>query len=187
MNLNHPKLVDLLQKAYSAEKAAAFAYQGHSASLKNEIEKIEVKQIENDEWFHRQEVLLIMNDFNIPISKIYEFQFHIKGKIISYSCHIIGRFMPFYFAGNLESGNVCEYFRIKQYFNSLGISKYDELLYELGMKEKEHEIYFLEKIKTNSLLPYFEKYFGWGINKIKNNIDLENKYPFEKSESYCKN
>ena len=28
MQLNHPELVDLLKKAYSAEKAASFAYQG---------------------------------------------------------------------------------------------------------------------------------------------------------------
>ncbi len=126
MKLNHPKLINLLQKAYSAEKAAAFAYQGHAASVKDEIEKKEINQIENDEWFHRQEVLLIMNDFDVPISKIYEIRFHIIGKIIGYSCFIIGRFMPFYFAGNLESGNVCEYFRMKQYFNSLEISKYDK-------------------------------------------------------------
>ncbi len=187
MKLNHPKLINLLQKAYSAEKAAAFAYQGHAASVKDENEKKEINQIENDEWFHRQEVLLIMNDFDVPISKIYEIKFHIIGKIIGYSCFIIGRFMPFYFAGNLESSNVCEYFRMKQYFNSLKISKYDKLLYDLGIKEKEHEIYFLEKIKTNPLLPLFERYFRWGINTKMNNIDLENKYPFEKSDIYCKN
>ena len=186
MILNHPELINLLQKAYSAEKAAAFAYQGHAASVKNRTEKSEIKQIENDEWSHRKEVLAIMKDFQIPISKWYEFQFHIIGKVICYSCYVIGRFMPFYFAGNLESGNVCEYFRMKQFFNGLGISKYDQLLYDLGIKEKEHEIYFLEKIKTNSLLPFFEKFFGWGNNIQMNNIDLDKKYPFDKSDSYCK-
>jgi len=29
--LQHPQLIDLIKMAYSAEKAAAFAYQGHSA------------------------------------------------------------------------------------------------------------------------------------------------------------
>ncbi len=29
ITLNHKALIDLLKKAYSAEKAAAFAYQGH--------------------------------------------------------------------------------------------------------------------------------------------------------------
>ena len=186
MTLHHPQLVDLLKKAYSAEKAASFAYQGHAGSLKDAIHKKEIRQIELDEWSHRDEVLLIMNDFGIPISKWYEFRFYVIGKIISASCYIIGWFMPFYFAGRLESGNVCEYFRMKQYFNSLGITKYDQILYEMGIKEKEHEVYFLEKIKNNKLLPFFEKVFSWGNGKGFNNIDLEKKYPVEESNQYCK-
>jgi hypothetical protein len=39
MQLNHKKLVKLLQKAYSAEKAACYAYQGHAASLRNKEQK----------------------------------------------------------------------------------------------------------------------------------------------------
>lgn len=186
MQLNHPQLVDLLKKAYSAEKAAAFAYQGHAASVKDAAEKKEIHQIEIDEWLHRKEVLQIMNDFDISVSKLYELKFHLIGKIISASCHVIGWFMPFYFAGRLESGNVCEYFRIRQYFNSLGITTYDEILYEMGIKEKEHEIYFLEKIKSNKFLPYYEKLFSWGNNQSFNNIDLDKKYPFENSNHYCK-
>jgi hypothetical protein len=99
---------------------------------------------------------------------------------------VIGWFMPFYFAGRLESGNVCEYFRIKQYFNSLGIGEYDQLLYDMGIKEKEHEIYFLEQIKTNKLLPLFEKLFSWGKGGSYNNVDLDKKYPVEESNNYCK-
>lgn len=186
MQLNHPQLADLLKKAYSAEKAASFAYQGHAASVKDETEKKEIRQIEIDEWLHRKEVLQIMNDFDISVSKYYELKFYIIGKVISASCHIIGWFMPFYFAGRLESGNVCEYFRIKQYFNSLGIATYDEILYDMGLKEKEHEIYFLEKIKDNKFLPYYEKFFSWGNNQSFNNIDLDKKYPFENSNHYCK-
>ena len=94
MQLNHPELTDLLKKAYSAEKAAAFAYQGHAASVENETEKQEIHQIEIDEWLHRKEVLQIMNDFDIPVSKYYELKFHVIGRTISASCHIIGWFMP---------------------------------------------------------------------------------------------
>jgi hypothetical protein len=185
MHLNS-ELIDLLQKAYSAERAASFAYQGHAGSVKNKTEKQEIHQIENDEWQHRKEVLQIMNDFTIPISKWYEFKFYMIGKVISMSCYIIGRFMPFYFAGSLESGNVCEYFRMKQYFNSLEITKYDTILYEMGMKEKEHEVYFLEKIRNNKLLPFFEKIFSWRNGKGFNNVDLDKKYPLEQSNHYCK-
>lgn len=185
MELQYPQLVDLMKQAYSAEKAAAFAYIGHAASVKNKEEKIAIKQIEIDEWNHRAEMLQLLKQYHVPISKWYEFKFHVIGKIISGSCFVIGWFMPFYFAGRLESGNVCEYFRMKQYFNSLGITEHDFILYEMGMKEKEHEVYFLSKIKDNKLLPFFEKLFFWGKSSF-NNIDLDKKYPVEESDIYCK-
>lgn len=185
-SLKHPLLTDLLKKAYSAEKAAAFAYQGHAASVSDPTEKTAIRQIEMDEWNHRKEVLEIMDCYSIPVSKFYELRFYIIGKIISGSCHVIGWFMPFYFAGRLESGNVCEYFRMKQYFNSLGITAHDRILYEMGIKEKEHEVYFLERIKTSKQLPLFEKLFAWGLLKSFNNIDLDKKYPLEDSDPYCK-
>lgn len=186
MKINHKKLIDLLQKAYSAEKAASFAYQGHSASVKDPNEKAAIKQIELDEWNHRREVLEIMKKYDIPISNYYELRFHIVGKVISYSCYVIGWFMPYYFAGRLESGNVCEYFRMMHYFHELGIYEHNEILYEMGIKEKEHEIYFLEKIKNKKLLPFFEKVFNWGSSTSFNDIDLDKKYPVEESAKYCK-
>lgn len=184
--LAHPELVDLLKRAYSAEKAAAFAYIGHAASVKNQEEKKAIRQIEIDEWNHRAEVLKIMQQYNIPISKYYEVKFHIIGKIISGSCFVIGWFMPFYFAGRLESGNVCEYFRMMQFFHSLNIHEHDEVLYEMGIKEKEHEVYFLNQIKNSKLLPFFEKLFSWGKKGTFNDVDLDKKYPVNQSASYCK-
>ena len=186
MKLSHPPLIKLLQQAYSAEKAAAFAYIGHAKSVKDPEEKKAIKQIELDEWFHRKEVLEIMKEYHIPVSKWFEFKFHVIGRIISASCYVIGWFMPFYFAGRLESGNVCEYFRMKIWFNELGITKHDQILYDMGIKEKEHEVYFLNQIKNNKLLPFFEKMFAWGNKKGFNDIDLDKKYPVEKSDVYCR-
>jgi hypothetical protein len=186
LKLQHQPLIKLLQGAYSGEKAAAFAYQGHAGSVKDPVQKAEIKQIEDDEWGHKKEVLAIMKEYDIPVSKFYEVRMHIVGRVISASCYVIGWFMPFYFAGSLESGNVCEYFRMKHYFNSLGITKHDHILYEMGMKEKEHEVYFLSKIENNKLLPIFEKLFSWGAKKSFNNVDFDQKYPVEASDVYCK-
>jgi hypothetical protein len=186
MELKHPELIDLLQRAYSAERAASFAYQGHAGSVKNPVEKIAIRQIEADEWNHRREVLQIMQQYKIPVSNYYEVKYFAIGKIISASCYVIGWFMPFYFAGRLESGNVCEYFRMKIFFNSLGIKEHDQILYEMGIKEKEHEVYFLEQIKSNRLLPMFEKIFSWGKKGSFNNVDIDKKYPVESSDVYCK-
>jgi hypothetical protein len=88
VKLKHPALAKLLQRAYSAEKAAAFAYIGHAASLKNPAAKVAVKQIEDDEWSHRQNVLAMMQQYDIPISRFYEFKFHVIGRVISASCHV---------------------------------------------------------------------------------------------------
>jgi hypothetical protein len=38
VKLEHKTLIKLLQQAYSAEKAAAFAYQGHAGSIKDKGE-----------------------------------------------------------------------------------------------------------------------------------------------------
>ena len=52
------------------------------------------------------------------------------------------------------------------YFHELGINEYDNVLYDMGMKEKEHEMYFLAQIKHNRWLPIFEKIFFWGSKKV---------------------
>src|SRR5437879_6043643 len=160
MLLNDPVLINLLKQAYSAEKAASFAYQGHAASVKDIQEKKAIRQIEIDEWNHRAEVLKIMNQYRLPVSKWYEVKYHLIGKTISASCYVIGWFMPFYFAGNLESGNVCEYVRMKRLFNALNIAAHDEVLFEMSLKEKEHEVYFYQKIENSRWLPFFEKVFA---------------------------
>ena len=185
MKLTHKKLIDLLQKAYSAEKAASFAYQGHAGAVKDMEEKKAIHQIELDEWSHRKEVLTLMKLYDIPVNKFYEIRFYVIGKIISASCYVIGWFMPFYFAGRLESGNVCEYFRMMQYFHEINITEHNQMLYEMGIKEKEHEIYFLSKIKNKKLLPFFEKLFAWGNKESMNDIDLDKKYPVEHANLYC--
>jgi rubrerythrin len=186
VQLQHPELVQLLKQAYSAEKAAAFAYIGHAGAVKDPEEKKAIRQIELDEWGHREEVLKIMKQYDVPVSKYYEFKFYLIGKVIWWACYVIGWFMPFYFAGRLESGNVCEYFRMKQFFNSLGIKEHDHILYEMGIKEKEHEVYFLEKIRNRKMTGFFEKIFSWGNKKSFNNVDLDKKYPVEESDHYCK-
>lgn len=182
---SHSKLVDLLKMAYSAEKAAAFAYIGHASSVSSIEEKNAIKQIEDDEWYHRKEVFEIMKLYHIEPSSFYEFKFYLIGRLISLSCYLIGWFMPYYFAGRLESGNVCEYFKMMQYFHELEIYDHNKVLYEMGIKEKEHEIYFLEKIKNKKLLPLFEKLFFWGSHHSFNDVNLQNKYPIEESAKYC--
>ncbi len=186
MKLAHPALIKSLRTAYSAERAASFAYIGHAGSLKDPEEKAAIKQIEEDEWQHRAHVLAIMRQYNIPVSRFYEWKFYLIGKVISLSCYVIGWFMPYFFAGRLESGNVCEYFVMIRYFHSLGITEHDDTLFEMGIREKEHEAYFLNMIKDEKWLPFFEKYFAWGVGKSLNEVDLNQVLPVEMADRYCR-
>jgi len=186
MKIDHPKLVKLLRMAYSAEKAAAFAYIGHAGSVRDPDAKIAIKAIEMDEWEHRETVLAIMQQYDISISRYNEIKYHIIGKLLSLSCYFIGWFMPYFFAGRLESGNVCEYFVMMHYFNSLGITEHDEALYAMGMKEKEHEMYFQRSVANSRLLPFFERVFGWGNERGLNDVDLDAPYTVQGSKAYCR-
>ncbi|MBP6506297.1 MAG: ferritin-like domain-containing protein [Opitutaceae bacterium] len=187
MNLAHPQLVDSLRKAYSAERAASLAYIGHAASLRDPAERAAVRQIEQDEWDHRRQVRAIMDRYAIPVSRWLEFKYLCIGKVIGWSCHVIGRFMPYFFAGKLESGNVCEYFVMIHYFHALGITEHDQILYEMGLKEKEHEVHFLHVIKDAAWLPWFERVFSWGAKSSLNDVNLREKRPLETAASYCRN
>lgn len=181
----HSALVRLLQRAYSAERAACFAYVGHAASLRDPGEKKAIQRIEHDEWDHRQHVLQIMQQHEIPVSRWFEVQYYLIGKLIGASCHVIGWFMPYFFAGKLESGNVCEYFVMMRYFRSLGIRDHDVVLYEMGMKEKEHELYFLAQVERSRLLPWFEKLFSWGKQRRLNDVNFDAKYAVDAAHLYC--
>jgi hypothetical protein len=183
--LAHPALVGSLQRAYSAERAASLAYIGHAASLRDPAAKARIKEIEQDEWDHRRNVLAILQHYDLPVSRRLEVQYYLIGQFIAACCHVIGWFMPYFFAGKLESGNVCEYFVMMRRFRALGIREHDAILYEMGMKEKEHELYFLAQVKHSRLLPWFEKVFAWGRGRSRNDVDLEAKYAIEDGDQYC--
>ncbi|MGJ8654268.1 MAG: hypothetical protein ACSHX8_13495 [Opitutaceae bacterium] len=183
--IQHPELINSLRLAYSAERAASYAYIGHAASLRDPIAKARVAEIENDEWEHRREVRVLMDRYGVPVSKWYELKYAVIGRVISLSCHVIGRFMPYFFAGKLESGNVCEYIVMIRHFHELGITEHDEVLYAMGLKEKEHEVFFQEMIEGERWLPLFEKVFAWGAETTLNDVDFEEPLPKKEAGQYC--
>lgn len=159
------RLVALMQLAHSAERAAAFAYQGHAAAVRDPDEKREIARIEQEEWDHRAEVLRLMEQYDVPVSRYLEAKYWIIGRLISASCHVIGWFMPMYFAGRLESGNVVEYVVMRDLFHQVGITEHDECLLEMADVEKEHERFFAEAIREHPWTPLFERLFRWGPDR----------------------
>ncbi len=55
----------------------------------------------------------------------------------------------------------------------------------MGIKEKEHEAYFLKVIEDATWLPLFEKVFSWGKAASRNDVDLESQFPVEEAVHYC--
>jgi hypothetical protein len=103
-----------------------------------------------------------MND--LDVSPLYRFEvvYFIIGQIIALSCYIIGWFMPMYFAGRLESGNVNEYIALKRLLHAHGTTEYDAVVDQMTQVEKDHELFFLDQIAGHWMLPLFRPFFRWG-------------------------
>jgi len=155
-------LVQILQSACSGELAAGFAYRGHWKSLKNVDERAAIQKIENEEWVHRNRVGEMLTIIDASPLKYREAKFWLIGKTIGLACHVIGWFLPMYFAGRLESGNVVEYETAAFHAASLGLKEFEADLLVMAEVEKEHELFFLNAVASHRLLPLVSSFFGWG-------------------------
>ena len=165
-------LIRLLQLAYSAERAASFAYQGHAGSVRDSAEKEALAQIEADEWRHRACVGEILEALERRPSRYFEIKYWLIGKVIGLSCYVIGWFMPMYFAGRLESGNVNEYVTLKRLLNEGGHTQWDDAVVEMTEVEKEHEIFFANAVDGHWMLPLFALIFRWSPKRSFNSWQL---------------
>jgi rubrerythrin len=140
------RLVRLLQLAYSGEKAAALAYQGHARSVRDPGEKAMISKIENDEWVHREKVGKLLAKMDAVPLRLRELRAGVVGRTLSFFCGLAGWFMPMFLAGKLETKNVCEYEKAAGWAAELGLTDFLPDLYEMAAVEVEHEKYFFEVI-----------------------------------------
>ena len=155
-------LVHILQQAYSGELAAAYAYRGHWKSLKDASEIASIKKIENEEWAHRQNVGRMLNALGTRPKRLREVRCWIVGRCIGVGCHLIGWFLPMYFAGRLESGNTIEYEIAALHAARLGLADFARELLVMSAVEKQHELFFLSVISGHPWLPFVSGIFKWG-------------------------
>lgn len=156
------QLIHILRGAYSGELAAGFAYRGHWKSLKNPVERERIRQIENEEWDHRERVGIMLAHLDARPRKSLELKLGLIGRAIGAACHVIGWFLPMYFAGRLESGNVHEYESAAYHAGELGLSEFQSDLMLMSEVEREHELYFMSVIIGHSWLPFMQSVFKWG-------------------------
>jgi demethoxyubiquinone hydroxylase (CLK1/Coq7/Cat5 family) len=155
------KLIRILQNAYSGEVAAAYAYRGHWKSLKDSPEKIRIKEIEEEEWDHRERVGAWLEKLGANPRPVREKVFWMIGRVLGHSCFISGWFFPMYFAGRLESQNSIEYEDAAKFAKELGMDECARDLLDMARVEVEHEEFFSGVVSSHRLLPFMKRVFGW--------------------------
>lgn len=155
------RLAHVLQGAYSGELAAAYAYRGHWKSLRAGAEREHIKRIEDEEWVHREKVKSIMAALSVSPQASRERLMWTIGRVLGLSCHLSGWFLPMYFAGRLESGNVEEYETAAHHARKLGFEAFASDLEHMARVEGEHELFFHEMVASHPWLPWMRKLFGW--------------------------
>ena len=148
------KLVRLLQNAYSGERAAAYAYRGHAASVSNLQEKTEIINIEKEEWEHRaciKEMLFTLGS-KPRISR--ELLMGFIGCVIYCFCRVggwfnlfnFGWYMSMYGAGKLEQSNINEYDVAARKAIQCNRQIFVADLIHMAEIEWDHENYFRSKV-----------------------------------------
>ncbi len=153
---NLVKLVRLLRLAYSGELAAAYAYQGHAHSLGKLEEREHIRQIEQEEWLHRQQVGAMLEKLGTGPSRWREIKYWLIGHLVGVGCHLCGWFIAMYGAGKLERKNVMEYVHAAHYAAHSGHNEFVTDLLEMAKTEWEHEKYFRQKIIAHRWSNFFK-------------------------------
>src|SRR5258708_15413070 len=123
------QLIRILRNAYSGELAAAYAYRGHWKALADEGEGASVRRIEAEEWSHRKNVGRMLRELDSRPLTRGEIKMWVIGRTVGLACHLMGWFLPMYFAGRLETMNVEEYQVAARCAEDLGLLRFkDELL-----------------------------------------------------------
>jgi rubrerythrin len=140
------KLIKILQLAYSGERAAAYAYRGHWKSVTDLEEKQRIRQIEDEEWHHRQLVGEMLAKLGAQPNRWRELRSTIIGRTLGLLCHLSGWLIPMYGAGKLESRNIVEYETAARYARGCGREELIDCLLTMAEVEWEHEYYFRHKV-----------------------------------------
>src|SRR5262245_39798251 len=92
-------LIQILQLAYSGELAAAYAYRGHARSVADPAEQARIRQIEDEEWHHRELVGGLLSSLGAAPDPRRERRASRIGRTLGFLCHVAGWFVPMYGAG----------------------------------------------------------------------------------------
>jgi hypothetical protein len=154
------KLIALLQRAYSGERAAFHAYEGHWRSVRDPAEAARIKAIAAEEVDHRERVGAMLEALGAQPGRVRECVFLLIGLVIRLLCRVGGWFggLGWYAAmdgaGRLEAGNVGEYVTAAELARAAGLAAFAPDLMHMAFVEWEHEVFFFERCASHGLSRY---------------------------------
>jgi hypothetical protein len=149
------RLVRLLQMAHAAELAAYIAYHGHERSVRDPVEKAEIRRIAREELRHRRMVREILHSLGAAPAPVREATMPWVGRGIWLICFLSGWFVPMYGAARLERNNVGEYVTAARLAIAAGCPEHVAACVEMAEVEWDHEAYFHRKARTHRLMRLF--------------------------------
>ena len=145
MQAARDRLVTILRHAHAGERGAMHAYRGHWQSVRDPVERLEIRRIGSEEVDHRRRVLRILVALGGELDARLETKMQRIGRAIGVFCHVGGWFLPMYGAGLLESRNVEEYEEAARCAAACGRPEFIEDLRDMAEVERRHEAYFRGK------------------------------------------
>jgi rubrerythrin len=156
MQAARDRLVEILRHAHAGERGAMHAYRGHWQSVRDPVERTEIRRIGSEEVDHRQRVRRILVALGDAPDARLETKFLRIGRAIGTFCKVGGWFAPMYGAGLLESRNVEEYEEAARLSAACGRpAEFIDDLRDMAEVERRHEAYFRGKAATHWLWRVF--------------------------------
>ena len=152
------ELIALLQLAHSGELAAAHAYEGHAASVRDPVERERILEIRAEEIDHRARVRAMLDALGVEPDARRERRLRRIGRTISAFCHVGGWFGPMYGAARLERKNIGEYERAAAFAVTAGHPELIDDLIDMSEVEWEHERWFRERCEAHWLWRLFPRW-----------------------------
>jgi rubrerythrin len=145
------RLAAILRLAYSGELAAGLAYRGHWHSVRDPADRARIRQIEADEWHHRELVGGMLAQLGHAPSPARERRARLVGRAIALFCHVGGWLAPMFGAGRLERGNIVEYETAARLARRAGRLELVDCLLTMAEVEWDHEQYFRSRVESHRL------------------------------------
>jgi rubrerythrin len=176
---SYQNLTTILQLAFSGERAAGYAYRGHWKSVFDSEERARIKQIEEEEWHHRNLVGEMLRSLDANANSFREIRALIIGRGLGLLCHITGWLAPMYGAGRLESRNIVEYETAARHARACGREDLVDCLLTMAEVEWEHENYFRSRVLLH---PLGRRFSLWPLPPPKEAIRKSFEQEVEESE-----